>query len=122
MLYRRNQVFGLLMVAAAICCLVAVSHQSQVDLSPRLVAPVSPLRRSRRSFVGRRTLPRSTSRRLWLVLILGPTGSGKTALSLALAERFGGEIVSCDSVAVYRGMDLGTAKPTPRSERGFRIT
>jgi tRNA dimethylallyltransferase len=46
------------------------------------------------------------------VLILGPTGSGKTALSLALGERFGGEIVSCDSVAVYRGMNLGTAKPT----------
>jgi tRNA dimethylallyltransferase len=45
-------------------------------------------------------------------LLLGPTGSGKTALSLALGERFGGEIVSCDSVAVYRGMDLGTAKPT----------
>jgi tRNA dimethylallyltransferase len=47
------------------------------------------------------------------VLLLGPTGSGKTALSLALAERFNGEIISCDSVAVYRGMDLGTAKPTP---------
>jgi tRNA dimethylallyltransferase len=47
------------------------------------------------------------------VLLLGPTGSGKTALSLALAERFDGEIVSCDSVAVYRGMDLGTAKPSP---------
>jgi tRNA dimethylallyltransferase len=46
------------------------------------------------------------------VLLLGPTGSGKTALSLELAERFGGEIVSCDSVAVYRGMNLGTAKPT----------
>jgi tRNA dimethylallyltransferase len=46
------------------------------------------------------------------VLLLGPTGSGKTALSLELARRFGGEIVSCDSVAVYRGMDLGTAKPT----------
>lgn len=46
------------------------------------------------------------------VILLGPTGSGKTALSLALAERFAGEIVSCDSVAVYRGMDLGTAKPT----------
>jgi tRNA dimethylallyltransferase len=46
------------------------------------------------------------------VIILGPTGSGKTALSLALAERFNGEIVSCDSVAVYRGMELGTAKPT----------
>jgi len=49
-----------------------------------------------------------------VVLLLGPTGSGKTALSLALAERFNGEIVSCDSVAVYRGMDLGTAKPTPQ--------
>ena len=47
------------------------------------------------------------------VLILGPTGSGKTALSLALAEQLGGEIVSCDSVAVYFGMDLGTAKPSP---------
>jgi tRNA dimethylallyltransferase len=47
------------------------------------------------------------------VLLLGPTGSGKTALSLSLAERFSGEIINCDSVAVYRGMDLGTAKPTP---------
>jgi len=46
------------------------------------------------------------------VLLLGPTGSGKTVLSLELGERFSGEIVSCDSVAVYRGMDLGTAKPT----------
>ena len=47
-----------------------------------------------------------------VVLLLGPTGSGKTALSLSLAEHFNGEIISCDSVAVYRGMDLGTAKPT----------
>jgi tRNA dimethylallyltransferase len=46
------------------------------------------------------------------VLLLGPTGSGKTALSLALGERFDGEIVSCDSVAVYRGMDVGSAKPS----------
>jgi tRNA dimethylallyltransferase len=52
-----------------------------------------------------------------LVVILGPTASGKTALSLALAERFHGEIVNCDSVAMYREFDLGTAKPTP-SERG----
>jgi tRNA dimethylallyltransferase len=51
-----------------------------------------------------------------VVILLGPTGSGKTALSLALAERFNGEVVSCDSVAVYRGMELGTAKPT-REER-----
>jgi tRNA dimethylallyltransferase len=47
-----------------------------------------------------------------VVLLLGPTGSGKTALSLELGERFNGEIVSCDSVAVYRGMDLGSAKPS----------
>jgi len=47
-----------------------------------------------------------------LVAIVGPTGSGKTALSLALAERFGGEIVSCDSVALYRGFEIGTAKPS----------
>jgi tRNA dimethylallyltransferase len=46
------------------------------------------------------------------ILLLGPTGSGKTAISLELGERLGGEIVSFDSVAVYRGMDLGTAKPT----------
>lgn len=47
-----------------------------------------------------------------LVVILGPTGSGKTALSLAIAHRFGGEIVNCDSVAMVREFDVGTAKPT----------
>ena len=51
-----------------------------------------------------------------LAAIVGPTGSGKTALSLALAERFGGEIVNCDSVALYREFEIGTAKPTA-SER-----
>lgn len=48
-----------------------------------------------------------------LVVLLGPTGSGKTALSLVLAERFGGEIVNYDSVAMYREFNIGTAKPTP---------
>ena len=48
-----------------------------------------------------------------LVVVLGPTGSGKTALSLALAGRFHGEIVNCDSVAMYREFEIGTAKPTP---------
>jgi tRNA dimethylallyltransferase len=52
-----------------------------------------------------------------VVILLGPTGSGKTALSLELAGRFGGEVVSCDSVAVYRGMELGTAKPTVEERR-----
>lgn len=47
-----------------------------------------------------------------LIVILGPTASGKTALALALAERIGAEILSVDSMQVYRGMDLGTAKPT----------
>jgi tRNA dimethylallyltransferase len=47
-----------------------------------------------------------------LVVVLGPTGSGKTALSLNLAEHFHGEIVNCDSVAMYREFETGTAKPT----------
>lgn len=47
-----------------------------------------------------------------LVVILGPTASGKTALSLLLAEKFSGEIVNCDSVAMYREFDIGTAKPS----------
>src|SRR5580765_5401467 len=47
-----------------------------------------------------------------LVVILGPNASGKSSLALALAERFTGEIVSCDSVAVDRGFDIGTAKPS----------
>jgi tRNA dimethylallyltransferase len=48
------------------------------------------------------------------VLLMGPTASGKSALALALAERLGGEIVSVDSAQVYRGMDIGTAKPDAR--------
>lgn len=47
-----------------------------------------------------------------LAVILGPTASGKTALSLVLAENFQGEIVNCDSVAMYRDFDIGTAKPS----------
>ena len=47
-----------------------------------------------------------------LVVLVGPTASGKTSLALKLAEEFGGEIVSCDAVAVYRGLDVGSAKPT----------
>lgn len=51
-----------------------------------------------------------------LVVVLGPTASGKTELSLRLAERFHGEIVNCDSVAMYREFEIGTAKPSA-SER-----
>ena len=46
------------------------------------------------------------------IAIIGPTGSGKSSLGLALAARYHGEIVSCDALQVYRGMDIGTAKPT----------
>ena len=47
-----------------------------------------------------------------LVVVLGPTASGKTALSLAIARRFPSEIVNCDSVAMYREFEIGTAKPS----------
>jgi tRNA dimethylallyltransferase len=46
-------------------------------------------------------------------VVLGPTASGKTALALAIARRFAGEIVNCDSVAMYRDFEIGTAKPSP---------
>jgi tRNA dimethylallyltransferase len=53
-----------------------------------------------------------------LVTVLGPTGSGKSALALDLAQRFGGEIVNCDSLQLYRGFDIGTAKTPPSERRG----
>ena len=60
---------------------------------------------------------KSSSQLPLLVVILGSTASGKTALSLRLAEYFSGEIVSCDSVAVYREMEIGTAKPSFEERR-----
>lgn len=53
-----------------------------------------------------------------LVALVGETASGKTALSIELAKQFNGEIISADSRAVYRGMDIGTAKPTPEEMDG----
>ena len=52
-----------------------------------------------------------------LLAVVGPTAAGKTALGVALAERLGGEVVSADAYAVYRGMDIGTAKPTAAERR-----
>lgn len=54
------------------------------------------------------------------MVILGPTASGKTALSLSLAAEFRGEIVNCDSVAIYREFSIGTAKPTPEERARAR--
>ena len=53
-----------------------------------------------------------------ILVICGPTASGKTALAVELALRFNGEVVSADSMQVYRRMDIGTAKPTPEETRG----
>jgi tRNA dimethylallyltransferase len=60
------------------------------------------------------------NRRLPLLALVGPTAAGKTEASLVLAERLGAEIVSVDSMVVYRGMDVGTAKPTPADRARVR--
>jgi tRNA dimethylallyltransferase len=57
-------------------------------------------------------VPKVTDREPLVVVVLGPTASGKTALALAIARRFRGEIVNCDSVAMYREFEIGTAKPS----------
>lgn len=53
-----------------------------------------------------------------LVIILGPTASGKTVLAVRVAQQFGGEVLACDSTQVYRGFDIGTAKPTAAERQG----
>ena len=53
-----------------------------------------------------------------IICIAGPTASGKTALAVALAKKRNGEVVSCDSMQIYKGMDIGTAKPTPEEMEG----
>jgi tRNA dimethylallyltransferase len=54
-----------------------------------------------------------------LVAVVGPTASGKSSLAVWLAERFGGEVVACDSTQLYRGFDIGTAKPSPIDRRNI---
>jgi len=55
----------------------------------------------------------SVSEKPKVIIICGPTGIGKTAVGIELARKFGGEIISADSMQIYRHMDIGTAKPTP---------
>jgi tRNA dimethylallyltransferase len=52
-----------------------------------------------------------------LLAVLGPTATGKSSLAIAMAEHFGGEIINCDSTAVYRGFDIGTDKPVPADRK-----
>ena len=54
-----------------------------------------------------------------IICIAGPTASGKTALAVALARELDGEVVSCDSMQVYKRMDIGTAKPSPEERQGI---
>ena len=54
-----------------------------------------------------------------IICIAGPTASGKTALAVELAKMLGGEVVSCDSMQVYKYMDIGTAKPTIEERQGI---
>ena len=55
-----------------------------------------------------------------LICIAGPTASGKTGLAVALAKKLDAEVISCDSMQIYRGMDIGTAKPTAAEMEGVR--
>ncbi|MCH8971042.1 MAG: tRNA (adenosine(37)-N6)-dimethylallyltransferase MiaA, partial [Acidobacteria bacterium] len=55
-----------------------------------------------------------------LLAILGPTAAGKTEVAIRVAERIGAEVLSVDSMQVYRGMDIGTAKPSVIERRGIR--
>src|SRR5687767_13155922 len=77
--------------------------------------------------MARRSIRGDMARRSWLdavvrprvLAVLGPTASGKSALALALADRYGGEIINCDSTAVYRGFDIGTDKLPLEEQRGI---
>ena len=54
-----------------------------------------------------------------VLAVVGPTASGKTALAVELAKRLGGEIVSADSMQIYKGMDIASAKPTEAEKQGI---
>ena len=61
----------------------------------------------------------ATEQKIKILAVVGPTASGKTAVSVELAKRLGGEVVSCDSMQVYRRMNIGTAKPTQEETEGI---
>ena len=56
-----------------------------------------------------------------VIVICGPTASGKTALSIELAKKINGEIISADSMQIYKDMDIGTAKPTVEEMQNINI-
>lgn len=61
----------------------------------------------------------ATEQKIKILAVVGPTASGKTAVAVELAKRLGGEVISCDSMQIYRRMDIGTAKPTREEMSGI---
>ena len=55
-----------------------------------------------------------------VIVVVGPTASGKTALGIAIAEKFGGEIVSADSMQIYKGFPIASAVPSEEEKRGIK--
>src|SRR6185436_2368264 len=113
-------------------------HRTRRSRSPRNIQPTAPSSPSRSSTTKPRPGdPRAAARspdpaprvhrlrrrpsrmKPAAVAILGPTATGKSALALAVAERYDGEIINCDSTAVYRGFDIGTDKIAPGDRRGI---
>jgi tRNA dimethylallyltransferase len=60
------------------------------------------------------------TRKIDLVAVVGPTASGKSALAIKIAKEFNGEIIAADSRTIYRGMDIGTAKPSLADRKNIR--
>ncbi|MDE6745433.1 MAG: tRNA (adenosine(37)-N6)-dimethylallyltransferase MiaA, partial [Oscillospiraceae bacterium] len=60
-----------------------------------------------------------SEKKIPLLVVAGPTASGKTAAGIALAKEYGGEIVSADSMQIYKGLDIATAKPTQEETEGI---
>ena len=56
-----------------------------------------------------------------MLAVIGPTASGKSGLAVELCKKYGGEVVSCDSMQVYKKMNIGTAKPTEKEMQGVHI-
>lgn len=62
----------------------------------------------------------TSSEKIKVIAVVGPTASGKTMLGVNIAEHFNGEVISADSMQIYKGMDIATAKPTPEEMRGIK--
>lgn len=61
----------------------------------------------------------ASEKRRFITAVVGPTASGKSRLAMRIAEKYGGTIICCDSMQIYKGMDIGTAKPTPEERRAI---